>query len=89
MDTTQLLKAFEAIALLLPGAVFVVWQLRSTERDLRRSRAQRLAREAQERLQAQQAGTDGVQPESPGLVPGAAAPPEPSCPGAHPPESRA
>ena len=44
MDTTQLLKAFEVIALLLAGAVSVVWQLRSTERDLRRSRAQRRTR---------------------------------------------
>lgn len=55
MDTTQLLKAFEALALLLAGAVFVVWQLRSTERDLQRSRAERLAREALEAREAQEA----------------------------------
>ena len=55
MDTTQLLKAFEAVALLLAGAVFVVWQLRSTERDLQRSRAERLAREARETREAREA----------------------------------
>ena len=54
MDTTQLLKAFEAVALLLAGAVFVVWQLRSTDRDLQRSRAERLAREAREAREAQE-----------------------------------
>ena len=55
MDTTQLLKAFEAVALLLAGAVFVVWQLRSTDRDLQRSRAERLAREARDALETREA----------------------------------
>lgn len=55
MDTTQLLKAFEAVALLLAGAVFVVWQLRSTDRDLQRSRAERLAREAREAQEGRKA----------------------------------
>ncbi|MFM1856103.1 MAG: hypothetical protein RLZ83_1412 [Pseudomonadota bacterium] len=52
VDSTQLVKAFEALALLAAGAVFVVWQLRSTERDLQRSRAQRQARETLEASEA-------------------------------------
>jgi len=48
-------KWVEVVILALAGIAFGIWQLRDTKRALERSRAERLAREAQERKEAAKA----------------------------------